>query len=664
MFQTRFFFTATRLLLLAAAPLAIAGEGQDYAALVNPLIGTGDGAPDYSLGNAAGNTPPGAAFPFGMVLWSPDTTVESGGYRYDQDRIQGFSLTHFSGRGISCYQDIPIMPVAGAVTVSPGDHWTDYSAGFNHANEQVAAGSYSVKLNNGIGVDLAVTQRTGFGRFAFPAGLGTFLVNAGGSAQGNRDAGTAIRISGPRNITGSATSGDCGGWFTYQVFFALEFDRPFVDSGTWSGATLTEDGKKAAGASSGAYVTFDTAAGGTVQVKVGLSYVGVENAMLNLRAENAGWDFAAVKDAARQVWNQRLSAIQVSGGTADQRTIFYTALYHAFIHPSTFSDANGDYLGFDGAVHSANGRTQYHNFAGWDIYRSQLPLLAMLAPETGDMIQSLVNDAAQDPGGGLPRWEHANTNSGGMLGDSQDAVISTAYAFGVRGFDTAAALAAMDRGGSRIGTTSGGALVRPGLQDYLTLGYVSTADPDSGSRTLEYAVDDFCIAQFAAALGDTEKAAIYMRRSQNWKHLFKDGYLVPRNPDGSFSPNVDPSSGLDYVEGSVAQYSWMVPFNMRKLISMMGGNAAAIRRLDEHLAHLNGGPWSQYAFMGNEPSLKTPWAYNFTGAPWKTQETVRRIVNVLFHNTPGGLPCNDDLGTLSAWYVFAATGIYPHVPGA
>jgi predicted alpha-1,2-mannosidase len=654
-------------LVLVAASLATCPAGAavpDLTGYVNPFIGTEPGAPDFGMGNAAGNTPPGAAYPFGMVLWSPDTTDLAGGYRYSHDTIKGFSLTHISGRGISCYQDVPILPVTGGVRTSPGADWKSYASTFQHRNEAASPGFYSVLLDSGVGVELAVTRRSGMGRFTFPAGdRATILINAGGSAQGNRDAGTGVTLVSSRRVSGSAVSGDCGGWFSYRVYFSIEFSRPMIGYGSWSGDRWQEWGWSAEGGKSGLSATFDTSGDRTVLMKVGLSYVSADHARRNLEAENPGWDIEAVRSTASAAWNARLNSIQVTGGSVDQRTIFYTALYHAFIHPSTFSDADGSYLGFDNVVHNVGSRVQYHNFAGWDIYRSQIPLLALLAPETSDMMQSLVNDAMQDPGGGLPRWQHANTNSGGMIGDSQDAVIATAYAFGARDFDTTSAFRAMETGALNPGATSGGYAVRPGLQEYMTLGYVPIGIPNSGSLTLEYAVEDFCISQFARALGHEEKAAAYLQRSQNWRNLFHDGYLMPRNADGTFPPQIEPWSGLNLVEGSVAQYTFMVGFNMRGLFDLLGGKAAAVKRLDEHFELLNDGPWSEHVFMGNEPSLKTPWAYLYAGAPWKTQQTVRAILLKLFHNAPGGLPGNDDLGTLSAWSVFASLGVYPHTAG-
>src|SRR5581483_10060228 len=525
-----------KLLLLLLPVCFCTYAADDLIRYVNPWIGTGAGAPDYNLGNAAGDTPPGAVAPFGMVFWSPDTTTLAGGYRYSHSAIQGFSLTHFSGRGISCYQDIPILPLSGPLSVSPGTHWGDYSAIFSHGNERVSPGYYSVTFDSGVTTELTATTRTGFGRFSFPPGSsGSLLINVGGSANGNRDAGTGVELVTSNEVIGSAVSGNCGGWFTYKIYFALQFDRPLADFGTWNGDAVNPHVTVARGATTGMYLRFDTTEFRTVQVRVGLSFVSSANAEINLCNENPAWDFDSVRKQVQSVWNDRLNAVQAEGGTDTQKTVFYTALYHSFIHPSTFSDSNGEYLGFDGKIHSAGNYTQYHNFPTWDMYRSLMPLLAILASEAGSMMQSLVNDALEDPSGGLPRWEHANTNSGGMAGDGPDAVIAGVYAFGTRDFDAAAALAAMDKGASQVGTTSAGQLVRPGLADYLQLGYVSTAYSGSASLTLEYATDDFSIAQFAKALGDQARYTSYLKRAQNWRLLFHDGYIVPRNADGSFA---------------------------------------------------------------------------------------------------------------------------------
>src|SRR5260370_10322989 len=456
------------------------------------------------------------------------------------------------------------------------------------------------------------------------------------------------------------------------LYFVVVFERPSTDSGTWNGDTLTPGSTESAGNQPGAYLTFDTATNSVVQAKVGLSFVSFTNAYANLTTENLGWDFDAVRKKAAAAWNTRLATVQVGGGPDgessvmdDQKTVFYTALYHASIHPSTFSDAKGEYRGFDGKTHHT-ARTQYHNIPSWDFYRSLVPLLTITAPDVAsDLAQSLVNDAQQDPGGGMPRWVHAATDSCGMFGDGSSKIVAIAYAFGARDFDAPGALSAMIRAATQPGTTSAGCPVREGLEDYLTLGYVSTSTWGSAARTLEYAASDFSISQLGGWLGDTETHNTFIKRAQSWRNLLRDGYIVPRLPDGRFFPDFSPDGcvGDGFVEGSGAQYGLMVRFNQRALFNAMCLDTAAIARLHRHFQHLNAGPCSEFAFMGNEPSLKSPWMYAFAGAPWKTQQTVRRILSELYSNSPGGMPGNDDGGVLSSWVVFASLGLYPVISG-
>jgi predicted alpha-1,2-mannosidase len=664
-------FATLRTLIGLRGDATARSDDSDPTRYVNPFIGTDAGAPDYGFGNEGGHVFPGAGYPEGLVQWSPDTTSDAGGYRYSQPLLYGFGVRHFSGRGCSSYQDFPFMPTVGPLGISPGADWGAYSSGYSHRSESATPGNYGVHLDKpGVDVNLTVTSRTGFGLLAYPQSQdATLLVNAGGSATGNDEAGTYIHVSGGDEIIGATTSGHfCGSGNSYTLYIAARFDRPFSHFGTWQDAALNPDVRDASGAHSGAYITFDTRGNPVVKVKFGLSFVSVANARANLDAEDAGWSFNAVRDAASTAWAAKLARIRVTGGTSDEKTIFYTALYHTLFHPNVFSDANGQYIGFDKQVHTAVGYTQYENFPGWDMYRSEIRLLAVLAPhETSDMLQSLVMDAKQG-GGGLPKWEVANDNSGGMVGDSGDAIIATGYEFGATSFDAAGALEAMDRGASQVGTASSGYIVRPELQDYLTLGYVpqpETGGSGSAAVTLEYTSDDFSIAQFARARGDMATYALYLRRAQNWQYLFnqQSGYIEPRHRDGSRVQGFDPISGNGYVEGDGAQYTWMVPYNLRGLFDAMGGNAAVIARLDAHFTQLNAGPNSPYALMGNEPEFEVPWEYDFAGAPYKTQQVVRRIETELFHNMPSGLVGNDDGGALSSWYVWAALGLYPEIPG-
>jgi predicted alpha-1,2-mannosidase len=642
----------------------------DLASYVNPFIGTepAQGSLTRGFGFDNGNVFPGASYPHGMVQWSPDTTKAPGGYRYQQSTIDGFSLTHFSGRGCSAYQDVPFLPILGPITTSPVNIGA-YAATFSHSQERATPGYYQVSLNNAISVALTVTPRSGFGQFTYPsAQLASMLINVGGSATGNNEPGTGVQVIGNTQVVGSASSGHfCSSANSYTVYFAAIFDHPFRAFGTWNGDSVTPGSRVQFGKQAGAYLSFEKTSNPVVQVKVGLSFVSIANAQANMAAENPGWDFEAVRQQARAAWNTRLSAIQLTGGTFAERQIFYTALYHTLMHPNVFNDVNGQYLGFDQQIHIAQGYTQYENFPGWDMYRSLIDLLALLEPhETSDMVQSLVADAQQG-GGGLPRWEVANDNSGGMVGDSMDVLIASSYAFGARNFDTGTALQSMEAGASYPGMRSRRYAVREGLRDYLNLGYVSVqrSPGASASITLEYAIDDFAIAQFARMLGKMDAYQTYLKRADNWQHLFNrsTGYIEPRNANGTFIDHFNPTSTKSFVEGDSTQYSWLVPQDLSVLFAAMGGNKVAVDRLDTFFTQLNGGPTSPYAWMGNEPSFEVPWEYDAAGAAYRTQAVVRRIETQLFGAGPDGLPGNDDGGAMSSWYVFAAMGIYPELPG-
>jgi predicted alpha-1,2-mannosidase len=636
-------FAALALVAVTLAP-DVASSAQpdpspDLAAYVNPFIGTAP-APNtgYGLEFDSGDTLPGAVYPSGMLAWSPDTlpTRLPGGYAYPDRTLKGFSLTHFSGRGCTVYQDVPILP-------TPGD-----AAGpnptFQHANESAAPGDYVVTLDNGIGVELAATPRTGFGRFTFPSGSQpTIDVDAGGSV--NRVDAAQIQVDAEHQLISGSLKSQVGcGSDDYTLYFVISFDQPF--------ATNTISGSRAS-------VTFAT---NVVQMKPAISYVSVENALANLSAEDAGWDLDSVRDTARQAWNGVLGRVTVEGAAPDELTVFYTALYHAFLEPNVFSDVDGRYIGFDDQVHQApTGHAQYANIAGWDQYRSLIQLRTILAPdEASDILQSLVNDAQQG-GGGMPRWEQANRNSAGMVGDSPDAFVASAYALGAREFDAQAALAALDLGASEPSATSGGHPVREFGDDWQRLGYV----PEQPSITLEYATDDFALAQFARALGRDDLYARYMARSANWSNTFDaaTGYVRSRARNGDWVSTDPAAACCGFVEGNGAQYTWMVAFDYSTLFARLGGNDAAVARLDQYFGQLNAGSEKSYAWMGNEPDLSAPWAYDFAGAPSRTSDTVARIRQTLFTPTPGGLPGNDDGGTLSAWYVFAALGVYPVIPG-
>lgn len=667
------------------APEASPSSRADLTQYVNPFVGTGDSPlPDYLGGNASANTFPGATLPFGMIQWSPDTENSfgkdaRGSYRYKDSAIRGFSLTHLSGPGCPVFGDVPIMPFVGAVTSAPND----YVAKFSHANEKASPGFYEVALDSGVSVSLTATARTGSSLFTFPSTPNaTMLINLGRNATGVTH--TEARAVGDRRIDGSITSGGfCDTRNKYKLYFVAEFDRPFKSSGMWLNEHVAHGARAVGGVKdikTGAFVTFDATTERTVRMKVGLSYVSKQNAALNLRTENPGWDFDEVRGRADERWNEALRRIEVEGGTLEEKRVFYSALYHTLLHPNTFSDANGEYIGFDDQVHNTGGRTHYANFSGWDIYRSQMPLVALLFPaEMSDMAQSLVRDAEQ--GGGLPIWSVANDESGAMVGDPSVPIIASAYAFGARNFDTKQALKFMIKGATDPTAKSKTYEQRRGLAEYIERGYIPMEQKGlrgSPSVALEYMIADFALARFAKAHGDMKTHQDMMRRAQAWTVLFdpENKYIRGRWSDGSWLPGFDfkdmlykkelpwsPSSHKSYVEGNATQYTWMIPHNMRAVFDRIGGDEAVVKRLDGFFTELNAGPDRPHFFIGNEPVFGVPWAYNYAREPWKTQAVTRRILIELFTATPGGLPGNDDLGATSSWIVFAALGMYPATPG-
>jgi predicted alpha-1,2-mannosidase len=658
----------------------------DLTRYVNTFIGTANSPlPDYLGGNSSGNTFPGATLPFGMIQWSPDTEKgfgkdERGSYLYADSAIRGFSLTHLSGPGCPVFGDVPIMPVVGEVSTSPTTEPDRYLANFSHANEKASPGFYEVALDTGVRVRLTVTERTGHAVFTYPKGSDATLVfNLGRNGSGVTESGAIFE--GNRRLSGSVTSGAfCGARNKYRLYFVAEFDRPFKATGTWKNASVSHGTRTVAGAQTGAFVSFDTSSASDVRVRIGLSYVNMQNARRNLRAENPRRDFETVRTRATARWNNALGRLTVRGGTDAEKQVFYTALYHTLLHPNIFSDANGEYVGFDEGIHSAPGHTQYTNFSGWDIYRSESPLLAWLFPkEASDMAQSLVNDAVQ--GGGLPIWPVAGDESGAMYGDPSVPIIASTYAFGARGFDTRAALRAMIRGATDPEVKSKSYPERPGLADFLKYGYIPMEQKGlrgSPSVALEYETADFALARFALAHGDRKTHDVLMRRAQWWTRLFdpENRYIRGRWADGSWLPGFDfkamlykpelpwrPESHKSYVEGNATQYTWMIPHNLRAVIDRIGGNEVVIKRLDSFFTEFNAGPDRPYFFIGNEPVFPVPWAYNYVGAPWKTQAVTRRVLTELFTPTPGGIPGNDDLGATSSWIVFASVGLYPIIPG-
>lgn len=709
---------------LASAVGAVPAQrsGRDAASWVNPFIGTDASAANFGTGGGAGNTYPGATVPFGLVQWSPDTLQKDvsyvGGYGWHDEQITGFGLTHLSGAGCALYRDVPFLPTTAPVTASPAQPFSSdlspqFQPRFDHEHEQASPGYYRVDLDPGtdhtIRTELSATTRTGAARLTFPATKSaSVLVNAGGSAMADSDAAVHVDPA-HREVSGSATSGRfCYQGGDYTVYFAAVFDRPFTAYGTWQRQQLTPGGKDAhdtsafpqnygpvpggpkridgnpsGTAQAGSYVTFDTGHKRVVNVRVGVSFDSVAQARKNLEGEQPSFGFARVRAQARDDWNDALGRVDVTGGTDAQRTIFETALYHAFLQPRTFSDVDGRYMGMDGAVHRARDFTMYADFSGWDVYRTQVPLLALLMPDrASDLVRSLLADYEQS--GWLPKWSFADQHTGVMTGDPADPAIASAYALGARGFDAKKALAAMVHGATAVGMDTGDRYVeRPGEAEYDALGWIpaeeehhlggagAVADPAAvwgpAATTLEYATADFAVGALGrATCGPRTTTQTLLGRSDRWRNLFNadDGYIEPRSATGLWSPTYDPTSGDGFVEGDGAQYTWAVLHDPAALVKALGGRAAAEKRLDTFFTKLNAGPASPYAYLGNEPNLHTPYLYNWAGAPWKAQHVVRRAMLSLYGPGPGGMPGNDDLGTMSAWWVLSALGIYPVMPGA
>ncbi len=644
---------------LVAATLVLPGAGPahaavalvtDPAALVNPMVGTRSAA-----GKDAGNTSPGPSMPFGMLQWAPDTAprIPGGGYDHAATAISGFGVNRMSGAGCFAYGNLPFLPVTGAL---PADK-DNATVGFSHTGESASVGYYSVALANNVRTELTTSVRSALGRFTFPSGpAANLLVKASAGAAASN---ATVSVASSTEITGSVTDGRfCTKDNDYTMYFAVSFDRAFTSSQKWTPRPfVTGDG--------GIALTFPS--GSVVQAKVGISYVSVANARAN-RDTLSGWDVATVRTAARTAWNQLLGRVRVGGGTADEQKIFYTALYHSLLHPNVFSDANRQYRGFDGQVRTlpTGQDDQYANFSGWDVYRTQVQLMALLAPKrASDLVRSMLND--YDRSGRLPKWSVANDESYMMVGDPAIPAIASVHAFGARDFDTGKALNAMVAQSTRPGNA------RPGTVYLDNLGYL----PEDGgygccnhnattATSMEYHVADSALAAFARQLGDTATHARFAARAQGWQRLLNpaSGFVQPRRQSGEWRPGFDPTdiSYDDWAEGNSWRYTLMVPFDVRGLAAAKGGGTALNQYLDTHFVTLNDTLGSG-AWMGNEPSFGAPWLYAYTGQPYKTQQVVRRVQTELFRNAPDGLPGNDDLGAMSSWYVWAALGMYPAVPG-
>ncbi|MCX6134240.1 MAG: GH92 family glycosyl hydrolase [Ignavibacteriales bacterium] len=648
--------------LLACCAISTALAQRNLTRLVNPFVGTAKN----------GHTYPGATVPFGMVQLSPDTRTEGwdacSGYHYSDSSILGFSHVHLSGTGVADYGDILIMPTVGPLRVMQGDPVRGvrgYWSKFRHAEESASPGYYRVKLEDyGIQAELSATKRVGVHKYTFPKADSANIVidlNHGLGLDKVKEA--SIQIIGDDEIVGFRRS---EGWAKDQVvYFAAKFSRPFKSFGIALDDVIRSQRREASGENVKGFIRFKTQANETILVKVGLSSVSIKGARKNSIAEVPGWDFESVKAGAERAWNTELNRIWVDGGSETQRRTFYTALYHAMLAPNTFSDVDGLYRGMDGTARQANGFEMYSVFSLWDTFRAEHPLFTIIdRKRASDFVLSLLQKYEES--GILPVWELAANETWCMIGYHAVPVILDAYVKGIRSFDAERALVAMKHSAN---------LDHYGLKSYRENGYVAAeVESESVSKTLEYSYDDWCIAQFASWLGRKREAAEFGERGAHFRNLFdpSTGFMRAKENAAWVEPFDPRSVTVHYTEANAWQYSFFAPQDIAGLIELNGGRESFVSKLDqlfsakEDLTGRNqldiSGMIGQYA-QGNEPSHHVAYLYDYAGAPWKTQQIVRRILDSLYTPEPDGLCGNDDCGQMSAWYVFGAMGFYPVTPG-
>jgi len=613
-------------------------KAQEYSKLVDTKIGTkGDGL-------ACGYNFIGATYPFGMVQFTPTFFSAH----------KGFVITQLNGAGCSNMGNFAILPIKGIIKTSPND-----MNSFEKFKEikTAQAGFLSLKMNENIDVELTTTKRSGVSRFSFnDSEYGTLIIGSGiNSSPSDKIKEAFVEVTSNNSLEGFTRGGDfCGTETDYKIYFAAEFDRPSQLNGTWKGKKISTK-KTSTGKNSGAYFTFKTDEINKINYRIAISFVSIENAKENLKNEERYNSFESYKKQALKVWDEHLSTIEIVSNNNDKLKQFYTHFYHSLIHPNIVSDINGEYMGADFKVHKVkDGREQYSSFSVWDTYRTQGQLLAMLFPKkSSDMMQSLVDFA--DQAGGYGRWILANIETGIMQGDPTPILISNSYAFGGDDFDIEKAYHHMRKGALIPRLYSQKQEIRPYLEEYINHGHTFA------SMSLEYASADFAIAQFALnALSNEIDYKYFKKRSQNWKNNYnpKTKWLNSRFPNGVWKDKTH-----DWREGTYKNYFWMVPHNLDKLIDTIGGPKFAEKRLDSLFIKLDAEYEEDWFAAGNEPDFQVPWIYNWINRSEKTSETIDRILTEMYSSDENGLPGNDDLGTMGAWYVFASIGLYPMVPG-
>jgi predicted alpha-1,2-mannosidase len=640
---------------------------------VRPMLGTaGDG-----------HTFPGATLPFGMVQLSPDTGTQGwercSGYQFADASIEGFSHTHLSGTGAADLGDLLVQPTVGdaraQLVPTRANQHPVYSSAFSHDQEWSSPGYYKVILKDyKITAELTATEHSGFHQYTFPASdQGHILIDLVHGIGGGRVLDSSLTVENNTTLTGYRRN---RGWAQNRTtFFVLEFSKPFATFGLQNAAAELPDTKTARGTAIRAHLDFKTAANEKILIRVGLSPTSIDNARKNLAAEIKDWDFAATTAAARKSWEDALSVISIDTPDEALRQTFYTAIYHTMLAPTLYNDVDRRYMGADGQVHDADFQ-YYSTFSLWDTFRAEHPLLTFVTPSrVNDFVNSMLVHSEQFNQHTLPVWTLGSNETWTMIGYHSIPVIADAYAKGFRGFDPEKLYAAMRRTATEN---------RNGLDQYQALGYIPSITSGRGvsanggggqcvSRTLEYAYDDWCIAQMARALGKADDAALFTKRSQYYRNVFnaETKFMQGRLADGTYRNPFDPTTfSGDFTEGNAWQYSWFVPQDPHDLITLLGGDALFLEKLDQLFTTPTGGRGAppdvahgigQYAH-GNEPVHHVPYLFNYAGAPAKTADRVRRIMKDLYSSKNDGLCGNDDCGQMSAWFVLSAMGFYPVNP--
>ena len=652
---------ASLLILAACSPKQETTVSTEYAQYVNPLIGT-----DFT-----GNTYPGAQVPFGSIQLSPDNGLPGwnriSGYYYPDSTIAGFSHTHLSGTGAGDLYDIMFMPVTRPYKEAEpplGIH-----SSFSHNDEFASAGYYRVLLKDyNINVELTATERCGIQRYTFPKAESSIFLNLKKAMNWDFTLDSYIEVVDSCTIRGYRIS---QGWSPEQhVYFQTRFSRPFDDYQIdKTDITTKEKGK--IGTAYIARFDFNTEKDEEILVTTALSGVSMEGAALNLQTEAPKDDFDYYYAQAVSNWNTQLGKIKIEGGSTDDQTVFYTALYHSMLAPTIYSDVDGSYMGADRKIHKAEGWTNYSTFSLWDTFRASHPLFTYTQPErANEMIKGFLEFYKQS--GALPLWNLYGWETNMMIGYHAVPVIVDAYLKGVGDFDPELALEACVASANRDDYH--------GIGEYKSMGYVPAySDPKlwkswSMSKTLEYAYDDYCIARMAEKMGKADIAQEFYKRSENYRNVFNpaSSFMQPRDEKGNFAKDFKAETYTeDICESNGWQYFWSVQHNIDDLIRLVGGEERFAQRLDsmftytpasdEELPIFSTGMIGQYAH-GNEPSHHVIYLYNKVKQPWKTQQYAAKVMHELYTNEPGGLCGNEDCGQMSAWFVFSAMGFYPVDP--